>query len=237
MEKHYSLMINFILRASLASLILMLGGCQKEAIAENNQGYTGAYSLLGLTLQPEMQKCGVDQGEFDRLLALPQEGFDQDFTGGWRAISNKDGCNNAAAEMIKAYILYSVPHPPNNLSILRWHAGQTKAGAGEYDEAAALFAGTYKPDTDPSPEWDLYVKATIAFLQNDLPALQIAHDTLAAFPVAEEVKSARRQFLKDNPNITMPDNFVDEPQNLSPVKNLLACFGKPYSEAYGNCEK
>ena len=40
--------------------------------------------------------CGVDQAERDRLMALDVRSFDQDFDGGWRAVSYRDGCELAA---------------------------------------------------------------------------------------------------------------------------------------------
>lgn len=196
---------------------------------------TSTFIHLPQSTISEFERCGVDNVEFDRQLSLSQKDFDQDFTGGWRAIDYKDGCNNAAGELIKAYMLYSAPHPPKQMRILRWHAGQTKASAGQIGEAIALFAGSYNPDPERGTEWNLYVDATIAFLQKDKAALQHAHDTLAATTVSENTKEQRRKFLNDNPNITMPKGFVDEPLNLSPVRDLLNCFDRPYSEAYGKC--
>jgi len=99
-----------------------------------------------------------------------------------------------------------------------------------------LFSGAYKPDPHKGRAWNLYADATIAFLQQDKAALQKAHDTLAALPVSEEEKASRRQFLKDNPNVTLPDGFIDAPQNLSPVRDFLNCFDRPYAEAYGQCK-
>ena len=198
--------------------------------------YSGAFAVLQTDIRGELISCGVDQPEFDRLLNLSQNKFDQDFEGGWRTIGYKDKCQNAAAEVIISYMLYSEPYPPESMGILRWHAGQTKAGAGKYEEAIALFKGTYKSDDDHGTPWNYYVDATIAFLENDQPALQRAHDELAKLTVSEDEKASRRKFLKDNPKISMPDGFVDNPQNLTTVTKLLNCFGKPYREAYGRCE-
>ncbi len=194
-----------------------------------------AYHILPDAIKTDMQKCDIDIAEFNRLMALSQKDFDQDFYGGWRAVDYKDGCSNAAAEIIKAYMLYSVPHAPQSLGILRWHAGQSKAGAGKTSEAIALFAGTYKSDAKHQSAWNLYVDATIAFLQQDKAALQRAHDTLAAMPLSEDEKAGRRKFLADNPEITMPPGFIDEPQNLPVVRGFLNCFDRSYSDAYRGC--
>lgn len=193
-------------------------------------------ALLPEPAQDELTRCNVDAAALERYLALDYQAFDQDIPdGGWRGLSNQEGCGRAAAELIKAYILYSEGVPPESIRILRWHAGQVLAGAGDTAEAVAFFKGSYAPapeDGEADP-WNLYVDATLAFLANDRPALQAAHDRLAALPVSEETKAARRTFLADNPNITMPDGFVDKPQNLAVVEGFLACFGKPYEEAYG----
>ncbi len=184
-----------------------------------------------------LEECGIDDAEHDRLLRLSQDDFDQDFKGGWRVYSYKEGCKNASAELIKDYILFSQPHPPNSHGILRWHAGQLKAGSGRTKEAIQFFRGTYKDLDDHGETWNLYVDATIGFLENDKDKVQYVYDRLSAIEVPETLKEQRRQFLKNNPDITMPEGFVDEPQNLSVVRRLLKCFGQPYSEAYGDCEK
>lgn len=221
----------------LVSLLVLTACDHSESIGANQDEYSGAFAIIDSQSRKELLECGVDQNEFNRLLRLSQGKFDQDFKGGWRAIGYKENCNNAAAEMIKAYILYSEPFPSKRISILRWHAGQTKASAGNYLEAISLFKGTYKSDNEHGVAWNIYVDATIAFLQNDLAALTQAHDSLASLAVTEEEKESRRKFLEQNPNIKMPDGFVDQPDNLATVESLLECFGQPYSEAYGNCNK
>jgi len=234
--------MKLLLASIVSGFALFLTACNAanvEPVAATNAQKEGSpFFLLSAQLQKEMTACTVEQAEFDRLLALSQKGFDQNFSGeGWRPLADKEGCKNTAGEVIKAYILYSTPAIPENQNILRWHAGQMKAGAGKYNEALAFFRGTYYRDSDTrNGEWNLYVDATIAFLSGDREALVQARDKLAAMPVSEKLKTARRKFLKDNPNITMPDEFVDEPQNLTPVNNLLTCFGQPYAKAYGKCE-
>ena len=206
------------------------------AIAYGQDGASFAYDLFPETQQDALRACNVDRGEFHRLMGLSQKAFDQDFEGGWRAVAYQDGCEDMAGEIIKAYMLYSAPHAPEQLRILRWHAGQVKAGAGKTQEALALFAGAYNPDPEDGTAWNLYVDATIGFLNQDKESIQTAYDTLSGIIVSEETKASRRKFLVENPNITMPPGFIDEPQNLGVVKTLLECFGRSYSEAYGNCE-
>lgn len=228
-----------LISTALFGSLCVLSACsQSSGISSKiDEVYSGTFAILDNLVRDDLLRCGVNQDEFNRLLSLPENKFDQDFEGGWRATTYKEACNNAAAEMIKAYILYSEPKPAKNQNILRWHAGQTKAAAGNYDEAISLFKGTYEPDQDRGIAWNLYVDATLAFLQNDREALTLTHDTLAKLTVSEEEKANRRKFLKDNPNITMSEGFVDNPNNLAPVKSLLRCFGQPYSVAYGRYEK
>lgn len=184
--------------------------------------------------QSKFIKCGVDEDEFYRLIGLSYRDFDQDFKGGWRAIDYKDGCKIAAQNMLKSYLTYHAYKHHSERSMLLWHTGQVLAGDNKYDEAVKYFRQTYKSG-DHSTEWNLYVDATIAFLRKDKSALITARDTLALQTVSEEMKASRRGFLKQNSNVTMPNGFVDEPQNLSVVNKLIKCYDEPYSVAYGKC--
>lgn len=220
-----------------ATLLLVACGADVEQTIANKPvtSDTGwAYASLEGDVRDTLLTCGVDAAAFDGLVRLPQQDFDQDFDGGWRSVAERDGCNDAAGELILAYMHYSAPRPPTDMSILRWHAGQMKAYAGKTEQALALFAGTYGDSDDLA--WNLYVDATLAFLQNDLAGIETAYAQLSGLDVSEELQAARQKFLDDNPQVTMPDGFVTEPQNLSVVSDLRDCFGKPYSEAYGGCD-
>lgn len=198
------------------------------------------FGLLPDEAQAELTRCGVDAEELDSFLAMDQQSFDQDFFGGWREVQAREGCATGAAELIKAYILYSKPTEPKNLGILRWHAGQVYAGEGRTDEAVAFFRGTYNEvEGDQDRAWNFYVDATLAFLAGDREGLVKARDALAEIPVSEEEKAARQEFLDNNPNVTMPDGFLDQPMNLSVVNDLLDCFGRSYEKAYGadDCDR
>lgn len=178
--------------------------------------------------------CGVDQAERDRLMALDVQSFDQDFDGGWRAVSYRDGCERAAAELISAYIdQNSVTAEDSLFDTMAWHVGQMYASAGFAEEAVSWMRRSFRPDDETRLLWRLYAEGTIAFRERDQEALQAARDHLAAQTVSEEEKAARRQFLADNPRISMPPGFVDEPQNLNVLDGLLACFDETYERAYG----
>lgn len=199
-----------------------------------NAYVSAAYASLTPKARDALSGCEVDRTEFDRLMALPQKDFDQDYSGGWRAVSSTEGCNSAAGDLILAYMHFSHPYPADSLMLLRWHAGQVKAFAGETALAEALFAGTYETD---DTLWNHYVDATLAFLRQDRDALQATHDALAAIGVSEAEIASRQTFLDENPTINMPDGFLLEPQNLNIVRRLMTCFDAPYKEAYRGCNE
>lgn len=194
----------------------------------------GVFALLAPDVQAELQSCGVGAAELERQLELPYRAFDQDFTGGWRAVSAKPGCDRAAGELTAAYLQH-VKLESFQARIVRWHAGQTFADAGDLARALSFFQQAYDQDLDRGRAWNLYVDGTIAFVRADRAALDAATDALAAMPVSEEEIASRRQFLADNPNVTMPAGFLTEPQNLSVLQNFQRCWGKSYKEAYHFC--
>jgi len=185
--------------------------------------------------QDAFKKCGVSETEYYRLLSLPYKEFDQDFTGGWRAVAKNKDCRDSAANLLKSYTANFEYEFKSNHTTLEWHTGQVLAGSGNYEEALIFFKRSYKSDEDQK-DWNLYVDGTIAFLKKDKLALQAARDKLAAIPVPEKLKAARRKFLKDNPNITMRDGFVDDPGNLYILDDFIECFNESYSVAYNKCE-
>ena len=208
---------------------------EKETLS-NIQTAPDTYSDYPLSVQKKLASCGVDEDELYRLLRLDYHAFDQNFNGGWRQIDYKDNCQDAAAYMIKSYLTLHEYSYKSQRSTLVWHTGQVLANNGQYDEAITYFNQAYKMEANQNP-WNLYVEGTIAFLRKDKDHLIKLRDELASMPVPEALKASRRKFLKDNPNITMPEGFVDDPQNLSVMNDLITCFNDPYSTAYGNCEE
>lgn len=155
--------------------------------------------------------CGYDRAA---MLALDERAFDQDMTGGWRALSNR-GCELAAADLIRTY---REAHGASRMTFLsHWHEGQLRAEAGQTQAAIALFARARKtPELDNGFGWNLYVDGSIAFLRRTRPALQAARDHLAALP----------------PPAGLPAT-VRWPMNLNVLDGLLRCFDKDYRTAYG----
>jgi hypothetical protein len=220
-------------------LLLLLAGCSEPAQDSATDEATAKPSIFRQLPPGErdtLQACGVGSQELDRYLLLKQEAFDQDLEGGWREVAAKEGCREAASILLQAYLRYSV-YPAEDVGMLRWHAGQLEAMSGDAMEAIALFRGTYRDSDDPAEiAWRLYARATIAFLQGDRKVLSALRDQLAALPVSEEEKAERRAFLEQNPDVSMPEGFVDEPRNLAVLDRLLSCFDSDYATAYdGDC--
>ena len=167
---------------------------------------------------PPAPDCTYDLGA---MLALDRNAFDQDMDGGWRVLSLKEGCEIAAAELIRAWRHEKRDHA----AILYWHEGQMRAFGGQTEEAIALFERTYSPpEFDGDFGWNHYVSGTIAFLQGKRDHLRQSIERLKAIPEPE-----------DN-SFTRPDGSVVRmiwPPNLNVLEAFERCWGKSYKEAYG----
>ena len=163
-----------------------------------------------------------DDCSYDReaMLAMDLQAFDQQQDAGWRALQAR-GCLAEAAELLAAY---QAAHP-EEAGLLAWHEGQLRAMLEQRDAAIALFEASRKDEAEDFQGWNAYVEASIAFLQNDRPALEAARERLAGVPKPEGMKLTMEQ----------PDGKVLEmawPPNLNVVDGLIDCFGKTYKEAY-----
>ncbi|MFN1834277.1 hypothetical protein AB2B38_003350 [Balneola sp. MJW-20] len=227
-------------KSTLLLLFVILTSCtagEKKIVPTQT---SGLFSVIPVEDQQAFIECGINGTLFNDLIKLSYRDFDQDFSGGWRAISENDGCENTALSLIEYYIIFHKHTSLNQLKTLRWHAGQLAANIGNYPYAVALFETNLIADeaalTDDEWLWQLYVKGSISFLKRDLNSLQEVRDQLAAIPVSEEEQEARRKFLRDNPSISMPDGFVESPQNLNVLDRLIECFDSNYEVAYqGDC--
>jgi hypothetical protein len=167
---------------------------------------------------PLAPDCAYD---LEAMLALDRNAFDQDLDGGWRVLAEKDGCEPAAAELIREWRHQKRDHN----SILYWHEGQMRATAGQTEAAIALFELTYKaPEADTDFGWNHYVSGTIAFLTRDRDALRRAIEQLQTIPEPEEN------------SFTLPDGTafkMNWPPNLNVLMGFERCWNRPYREAYG----
>ena len=172
--------------------------------------FLAALLLQAATPPQPPDPCAVDRAA---MLALGMDAFDQNHQGGWRAISALPNCEGAAADLIRDYREFMLDRIP----ILYWHEGQLRANLGQNAEAAALMDRTRRADGDPrAPWWNPYVDGTIAFLRGDRAALVAARVRLAAAPRSADWPADRAW-----------------PPNLGVVDGLIACFGRPYRDAYG----
>lgn len=165
--------------------------------------------------------CAVDA---NAMLRLSVHEFDQDPTKGWRSIDAKRGCGIAAADLIRDYRRANwgklLPH---ELHLNYWHEGQVRASEGQTDRAVPLLLAGASPDSIGG--FMHYAMATVAFLQRDLGALKAARGRLGALPEAKWFSEAKGKGQ-------IPES-MKWPPNLDVVDGLIACFDKPYSEAYG----
>lgn len=161
-------------------------------------------------------------------LAMDFNAFDQTMKQGWREVADREGCELAAAELIRTYYTEHSDLSEGRLGLLRWHEGQMRAEAAQYEQAVALFNQTYKDPENDSFGWNYYVTATIAFIEKDKERLLEAREQLAA---VEKPSSLNMTDANGNPV------EMRWPPNLHIVDNFVACFGKTYLEAYSTqCE-
>jgi hypothetical protein len=118
----------------------------------------------------------LDSGDdpISKMLELDPWTFDQDPATGWRSLP--------ADEQIKAlrsYIEGPAPgmkkkHPDGkrvDKNTMTWHLGQALAMKGKVEEAISWMEQSLT-DADDDPQWNRYIKATIAFLEDDRTAFE-----------------------------------------------------------------
>jgi hypothetical protein len=170
-------------------------------------------------------ECRVDR---EALLNLPYEAFEHDINGGWRPLGAVKGCEAATADLLRDYRLRNGGTVAGQriewvTSLLR-HESQLAAASGQIDRAIAL-----RRAGRGSPAWESYYydNATIAFLKRDRAQLLENRAKLAAVPKAEGHDAGVAAFEKKygKPGPTWPPN-------LDVVDGFIACFDRPYAEAY-----
>ncbi|MCR9193629.1 MAG: hypothetical protein NXH88_02800 [Hyphomonas sp.] len=162
------------------------------------------------------------------------EQFDRTLGEGWRPIADKSGCKLIAADLISEYssTRLGIENVHDRRS-LAWHEGQLRAAAGQTDKALPLFALAHREKIDNNADvaWNLYVAATIAFLERDRDALDDAHRKLSALPEPDFWASAVERTVEKY-------GFTPVwPSNLNVVEAFQRCFEKTYEEAYSRCNQ
>jgi len=180
--------------------------------------FVSAIVMASLLVAAEDRDCSYDRMA---MIALSQNEFDQDMSGGWRKLADA-GCEREAADLIADW---RTTHKSRSTT-LYWHEGQMRASIGQYDAAIALFEKARKSESeDAGWGWNHYVDGTIAFLRGDKAALLATRTRLSLMPEPEGAKNA----------IDIHGNPVETvwPLNLDVLDSLISCWGKSYNEAYG----
>ena len=162
---------------------------------------------------------------YDRAALLTEDvkAFDEDMQGGWRPLAAK-GCTREAADLIAAWRAAHPDLPADRAMGIAWHEGQMRAAFGDNAGAIAALSLSLK---SPDPSFRDYVTATIAFLKHDRPGLLAARAALVAEPKPDGFDAAAADAKARYGQV------VAWPLNLEKVDGLIACFDKPYKEAYG----
>ncbi|MRW92794.1 hypothetical protein GJ699_22605 [Duganella sp. FT80W] len=170
--------------------------------------------------------CAYDRAQ---MLALDETQFDQ-MPSGWRSLEAKPECAVVAADLLRDY---QQAHQSES-GLLFWHEAQLRADAGQDAAAIALMEKSRKPASADTGDWNPYVDATIAFLRKDRAALEQARASLLAFqpPPGADLPPIVNGYIE----LDFADGQkrkIRWPPNIDVVDGLIACFDKPYTEAYG----
>ena len=145
--------------------------------------FVSAIVMASLLVAAEDRDCSYDRMA---MIALSQNEFDQDMSGGWRKLADA-GCEREAADLIADW---RTTHKSRSTT-LYWHEGQMRASIGQYDAAIALFEKARKSESeDAGWGWNHYVDGTIAFLRGDKAALLATRTRLSLMPEPEGAKNA-----------------------------------------------
>lgn len=176
-----------------------------------------------------LKSCVYDRA---RLLALGENQFDQNLSGGWRTLSSTPGCELAAADLLHDY--REAHHRESGL--LYWHEAQVRALAGQYKEAIALMEHARMPAGADKAGWNPYVDATIAFLRKDRTALEQARVRLAAVPPPPKGTDIP-PIIDGYMEVKFADGTTRKirwPPNIDVVEGLQNCFDMSYVDAYAD---
>lgn len=188
-------------------------------------------ALMSLALAQADPAAANDACAHDRaaLLALSPADFDQDLSGGWRSLADRAECAEVAADLLASYRKARWGAlTPAEFHLNYWHEGQLRAGLGQTGAATRLMMAGVNPDMSRSGFSD-YALGTIAFLHKDRAGLLAARARLAELPKPPDFDDAARRFKAQY-------GFeLKWPANLSVLDGLIACFDRPYTEAYAAC--
>lgn len=130
--------------------------------------------LVNCTPQKEHPINRISKEEYDSLMLLEYEAFDQTSNGGWRRYSDDV---ELQIQLVQDYIQL---HRSTQQS-LRWHLGQLYGMNDDYESAIEQFEQclSYNPEDDVyKAAWNYYVNATIAFMKRDRNLFNAYFDSL-----------------------------------------------------------
>jgi len=158
------------------------------------------------------------------MVALSLHDFDQT-DAGWRSV-DREGCEAGVADVIARFRAgHADAMADGSGDTLIRHEGQLRVAAGQTEAAIPLLLHGREAESDATQP---YVDATVAFLHRDRPALIAARERLTALPVPPQFQRAVDGFKASYPELPAPT----WPLNLDKVDGFIACFDRPYSEAY-----
>lgn len=167
--------------------------------------FTLVFLLLLATTSGTTSAKELSKEEAEHFLKMDFWDFDQT-ANGWRKLtSNKDATSAdrlAAARLCRRYFERRKDIPESKLAIVAFHAGQNFAIANKPKEALAVFENSFQQN---KPDWNAYVRGTIAFLKKEKSELIRQRAILARTPGQ---------------------------LNLDILDRLIENFDKPYAVAY-----
>lgn len=162
--------------------------------------------------------CDVTENQISHYLTLSFEQFDQTADNGWRPYY-ESGCYETAAELLVRY-MEAHPELAREHYMLPFHTGQMYALNGQHDKAISHMKDGYSDIPSTFVNWNAFVDANIAFLEQDRDAL------LASKALIQEQPP-----LPDAPGV--PEWAVGKRMNLDVVEGFIHCFDESYETAYG----
>lgn len=188
---------------------------------------TALISVLLAAAQGEPAQSGPCVADRLAILALAPNDFDQNSSGGWRAVQSNPACVQVAGDLVRDYRkLHWGTLTVHQLHINYFHEGQLRAIGGNNRQAVPLLMAGVQPEGGDDIDFADYALGTIAFLQGDHGSLVAARERLSTLPEPEKYRRDRLEAEAKG------ENSFPWPWNLDVLDGLIACFGKPYAEAY-----
>lgn len=170
-----------------------------------------------VVLAAEGVSCEISKEQVERYLSLSFEEFDQTPDSGWRPYY-ENRCYETAATLLVKYI-EEHPELAEAHYMLPFHTGQMYALDGQYAKAIAFMKDGYSDIPSTFVNWNAFVDANIAFLENELEVLRENRALIEKQPP-----------LPDSPGI--PQWAIGKKMNLDVVEGFINCFGESYETAY-----